>query len=313
MKACLSRIALLLLMLAPPAVADDSFYDIPPPGQRIDIGGYKLHIDCTGAGSPTVVIDAGLGDWSSQWLGVRKLLQDDTRVCAYDRAGYGWSDPGPRPRSSARMVSELHTLLEKAGVPPPYILVGHSFGGFNARLFGSTYADEVAGVVLVDASHPGSMPHRRDENVSDTSPSLSNYMMLMEPLPPDIAKLPPEAVPAVSDKLLHTKSLATSRAEYRAMAYSVSQVQQAPGLGDIPLIVISRGIREWGEGPDGAEREQYWQAQQDELVRLSRVGTRKVALHSGHQIHLDEPELVASSIRELVLRERDRFAQHVQP
>ena len=283
------------------AHADDSYYDIAPPGQRLDIGGYKLHLYCQGTGSPTVVLDAGLGDWSSHWTKVQELVSADTRVCSYDRAGYGWSDPGPRPRSSARVAIELHALLQKAELPPPYILVGHSFGGFNMRLFSASYADEVAGLILLDASHPGSMPYRRDENSSAPAPTLSNYLMLMEPLAANLDHIPPQAIAAVSNNWLHTKSLSTSRAEYRAMALSVTQVQEAPGLGDIPLVVISRGRHEWVE--DDA-RERSWQAQQDELVRMSRQGTRKIAQASGHHIHLEQPQLVADTIRELILAQR---------
>ncbi|HQR61365.1 MAG TPA: alpha/beta hydrolase [Methylophilaceae bacterium] len=285
--------------------ADDSFYDLPPPGQRVDIGGYKLHIHCQGTGSPTVILDAGLGDWSSHWASVQALLKGDTQVCSYDRAGYGWSDPGPRPRASAQLATELHALLKKAEIPPPYVLVGHSFGGFNMRLFSTTFDDEVVGLVLVDASHAGSLPYRRDENGSGSNPAASNYRVLMVAAQADILKLPPEAIPAVHNDFLHTKSIATARSEYRALADSVSQVQQAPGLGDIPLIVISRGIHEWGESAEGAAREASWQAQQDELVRLSRRGTHKIASRSGHHIHLDEPGLVADAIRELVVKARE--------
>jgi pimeloyl-ACP methyl ester carboxylesterase len=306
------RIFLFVLLLdcitARHSHADDSYYDLPPPGQRVDIGGYKLHIHCQGEGSPTVILDAGLGDWSSHWISVQALLKADTRVCSYDRAGYGWSDPGPRPRASAQIVSELHALLQKADIPPPYVLAGHSFGGLNMRLFSTTFDEEVVGLVLVDASHAGSLPYRRDENGSGSSQATSNYRVLMEASPADTLKLPPEAIPAVHNDFLHTKSIATSRSEYRALGDSVSQLQEAPGLGDIPLIVISRGIHEWAENEAGTAREASWQAQQDELVRLSRRGRHKIATGSGHHIHLDEPELVAGAIRELVVKAREEHA-----
>ncbi len=125
----------------------------PAPGKLIDVGGYRLHINCTGAGRTTVILDAGLGGSSLDWSRVQPGVATFTRVCSYDRAGYGWSDSGPKPRTSGRIVAELHALLVKAGIPGPYILVGQSFGGLNVRLYAYTYPHEVVGMVLVDASH----------------------------------------------------------------------------------------------------------------------------------------------------------------
>ena len=123
----------------------------PPPGQMVDVGGYRLHINCTGAGSPTVVIDAGLGDWSSMWGFVQPGVAKTTRVCTYDRAGAGWSDQGPLPRDARQFAKELHTLLQNANIPGPYVMVGHSMGGLPVRVFTHEYAAEVAGVVLIDS------------------------------------------------------------------------------------------------------------------------------------------------------------------
>src|SRR3712207_1859863 len=101
----------------------------PPPGKMVDVGDYSLHINCVGQGSPTVVLDAGSGEWSAQWVRVQRQVSGTTRVCAYDRAGMGWSVMGPEPRDAKQITSELHTLLGKAGIEEPYVLVGHSFGG----------------------------------------------------------------------------------------------------------------------------------------------------------------------------------------
>jgi pimeloyl-ACP methyl ester carboxylesterase len=125
----------------------------PPPGKLVDVGGYRLHIHSTGDGGPgpTVVLDAGWLDCSLNWCLVQPEVAKFARVCAYDRAGMGWSDVGPLPRDSRQIVRELHMLLKNAGVPGPYVLVGHSFGGGNVRLFAHEYPQEVAGLVLVDS------------------------------------------------------------------------------------------------------------------------------------------------------------------
>ena len=125
----------------------------PAPGQLVDIGGHRLHLWCTGEGSPVVVLEAGAGGSSLQWNRVQPEVARTTRVCAYDRGGLGWSDLGPTPRSAARIIDELHILLATAGVSGPYILTGHSAGGLYMRLYASTYPTDVAGMVLVEAAH----------------------------------------------------------------------------------------------------------------------------------------------------------------
>src|SRR5579863_1004452 len=131
---------------------DRRFHSMP--GQLIDIGGYKLHINCRGQGSPVVVLDSGLGDSFIVWRKVQPEIARFTRVCSYDRAGLGYSDSSPHPRTSQVIAHELHALLHSAGMAGPFLLVGHSAGGFNVRVFTSLYRNQVAGMVLVDASHP---------------------------------------------------------------------------------------------------------------------------------------------------------------
>ncbi|PZV01113.1 MAG: alpha/beta hydrolase, partial [Leptolyngbya sp.] len=126
----------------------------PPPGQMVDVGGYHLHINCTGVGSPTVVIDAGWGDWSAKWSWVQPEVAKTTQVCTYDRAGMGYSEAGSLPRNAKQFAKELHTLLHQANIPVPYVLVGHSLGGLSVRVFAHDYAAEVAGVVLIESMSP---------------------------------------------------------------------------------------------------------------------------------------------------------------
>ena len=127
----------------------------PPPGRMVGVGGYRLHINCMGTGSPTVVIDAGWGDSSGAWSSwVQPSAASTTRVCTYDRAGMGYSEPGPLPRTAERFATELHALLSNAGEPGPYVLVGHSMGGFTVRVFAHDYPGDVAGVVLIESMSP---------------------------------------------------------------------------------------------------------------------------------------------------------------
>lgn len=129
----------------------------PPPGRLVDVGGYRLHIHCLGRegvnDSPTVVMDAGIGECSLGWSLVQPEIAKFAHVCTYDRAGLGWSDSAPTARTSQQIVSDLHALLGNAGIEPPYVMVGHSFGGLNLRLYASRFPEEVAGMVLVDSAH----------------------------------------------------------------------------------------------------------------------------------------------------------------
>src|SRR5262245_10874572 len=130
--------------------------------RKVDVGGYRLNLRCSGRGAPVVVLDAGAGEKLQTWDWVAPEVKKFTRVCAYDRAGLGKSDAGPEPRTSERIVAELDALLRRAEVPGPYVLVGHSFGGLNVRLFASLHPEETAGLVLVDAT-PEDFPARENE------------------------------------------------------------------------------------------------------------------------------------------------------
>ena len=164
-KALLGSIVALLVLAVAGAIYQAIATELaerayPPPGEMVNVGGYSLHINCVGQGSPTVVLDAGLGEFSAQWVRVQRLVSYTTRVCAYDRAGMGWSEMGPEPRDARQISSELHTLLDKAGIEGPYVLVGHSFGGLYMQTYATRYPDEVAGVSLVESSHPEQFSYR---------------------------------------------------------------------------------------------------------------------------------------------------------
>src|ERR687897_2419342 len=150
----------------------------PPPGEMVDVGGYSLHIDCVGQGGPTVVLDAGSGGFSAQWVRVQRQVSGTTRVCAYDRAGMGWSEMGPDPRDAKQISSELHTLLSKAGIDGPHVLVGHSFGGLYMQTYAARYPDEVAGVALVDSSADPDQFSQRPEGRDSYEPQKQSFAVV---------------------------------------------------------------------------------------------------------------------------------------
>src|SRR2546430_2450553 len=146
-------LALFSLQASIPLKSSNLEFPGRPPGRLVDVGGHRLHINCTGRGVPTVVMEAGAGDFSFDWSLVQSKVTRFTRVCSYDRAGYAWSDPGPTPRTMQQIVAELHTGLRKVGVKAPYLFVGQSLGGLIARVYANQYPTEVAGMVLIDSSH----------------------------------------------------------------------------------------------------------------------------------------------------------------
>ncbi|HEX5913590.1 MAG TPA: alpha/beta hydrolase, partial [Rubrobacter sp.] len=216
----------------------------PPPGEMVDVGGYSLHINCVGQGSPTVVLDAGSGGFSAQWVRVQREVSDTTRVCAYDRAGMGWSEMGPEPRDAKQISSELHTLLKGANIEEPYVLVGHSFGGLYVRTYATRYPDEVAGVVLVDSSSPKQVSHQpvtRDSNepqkqIFAVVPRLARLgvVRLLSELDPASPELPPQQRAQIDALTPSTRQWSTSALEFLAPTQTLRP--GSPGsLGNKPL------------------------------------------------------------------------------
>jgi pimeloyl-ACP methyl ester carboxylesterase len=138
--------------LAPAMAEDQRLLPYVEPGQLVDIGGRRINLYCTGAGGPTVILMAGLSSWSPVWYKTQPVVAEKTRVCAFDRAGYGFSDPAPQPQILADVVDDLHAALKAGSLPGPYVLVGHSLGGMEARLYAQRWPKEVVGMVLVDTS-----------------------------------------------------------------------------------------------------------------------------------------------------------------
>lgn len=253
---------------------------------RVDVGGYDLFLTCVGVGSPTIVLEAGLGADHTTWDGVQPALAQFTRVCSYDRAGLGQSEIAPTPRTSEQVANDLHALLIGAGVSAPYLLVGHSFGGLHVRSYASQYPDEIVGMVLIDAVHEDWWDRARaalPPATTDDSPRLQGFREFLTVDWRDPAK----------------------NAEGIDIPASAAQVRNAGSLGTIPLLVITAGqpgTLAPGLPPDlEAKLNQLMQEElQGELVQLSSQHIHILASESGHLVHQDQPDLVVQAIGMLV-------------
>ncbi len=282
----------------------------PLPGQLVDVGRFKMHILCTGKGSPTVILESGLNDFYVSWAKIQPEVAKATRVCSYDRAGLGWSEASPRPRTSEVMAEELHTLLLNVGIAGPYILVGHSFGGINVRAFARGYHDEVAGIVLVDSAHEEQgtrlpfLKEATDQFVGQfrTLSAMSSFgLMALSPATIPNRGLPDEAYKQYQAVLATTNYFDGAIAESSIFYSSTGNTPES--LDALPLIVLSHGRPDLTLGLTDAEQaqfEQEWAAMQRELAGLSSNSQQIIAEKSGHYIQLDQPELAIESILELV-------------
>ena len=291
----------------------------PAPGQLVDVGGYKLHIHCTGQGSPTVILEAGQSDYSLIWALVQLEVAKTNRVCSYDRAGYGWSEPSPRHRTAIAEVEELHALLVNTSIPGPYVLVGHSLGGMLVRVYAHNYPDEVVGMVLVDSFHE-ERPIRNPEVTRLNQDAVKQLRIFAILNSVGIMALAPQSIPnrglpedtytqyqAITATTGYfetwiTESLAVPESANQALAL------QMTSFGNLPLIVLSAG--QWNTIPSlsDTENQKLWtafQIQQSELVALSSVSKQIIAEQSGHHIQLDQPELVINAIHSLVDQVRE--------
>lgn len=293
----------------------------PPPGQMVDVGGYRLHLHSMGTGGPTVVLDAGLGNIGVDWGLVQPEIAKFTRVVTYDRAGTGWSEKGPKPRTSAQIVQELHTLLHAAKIPGPYIIVGHSFGGGNAQLFAATYPTEVVGVVLVDACHEaqerrlppnpmeGGFMHKpvmiRLASMLGVNRLLMN-MYSKGTTPP----IPQPMWDAHVALCLTTKHWCSMYDEAGVLTLSLKQLEEAnrSALAEKSCIVITAGLLPdlSALGIDESlkkymeESTVVWNELQKELVAKFSHGRQIIAEKSDHMIPWHQPEVIVQAVQEII-------------
>ena len=297
-----------------------------PPGDLIDVGGFRLHLTCQGRG-PSVIFDAALGGSSISWSLVQPEVARFARACAYDRAGFGWSDAGPFPRTAGRAADELRVLLDRAAVPPPFVLVGHSFGGLVARIFATRFRADTAALVLVDPAHPedwatpapkekikiergvalcrygGTAARLGIARIVTALASIGAYGVARaivrvvsrgglsredEGILAPVWKLPREARAPLRRFWTEPRFFDALGNQIANMCTSAAEVLEASasGYGDLPLVTIS-----------STDPGEYRLRQQDALARLSTRGRHVIALNSGHWVPLDEPGVVVDAVR----------------
>jgi pimeloyl-ACP methyl ester carboxylesterase len=296
----------------------------PPPGIRVDLGDRAMHITCLGTGSPTVILEAGLGASSMSWGPIFEDITFFTRVCAYDRAGLGWSDPLPTPIYRYQVAESLHTLLDKASIPGPYLLVGHSLGGVYVRAFAERYPSQVAGMVLIDSSHENQLSRlsskaKRRLKVMDSALAACRLassfglvrLFRLYAFSLNSAPLAPEDRQAFIVTLNQTHTCRAVQNELTAGILDLNSPAPPPNLGDLPLVVLTAagspprrifpGFQEDTLRPGKGN----WLALQDELAALSTNSTHLVVEDSSHLLHYDRPDLVVDAVRGMVESIRD--------
>ena len=263
-----------------------------PADTMINIGTHSLQMHREGTGTPAIVIDAGITDGIDKLRPLAARLAQTTTVVTYNRAGYGQSEPGPFPRDCAREADELMALLEKASVPGPYVLVGHSLGAFNVLIFANMYPEDVAGLVLLDPP-PLSFTLRRE--YKDLGAMADGMTAQWEAIADSAAK---SADPQDKARAAFFRAIAS---EHREMfGPSAKLVEGIATLGDIPLVVIAAGKANPNFGPIAEEYQKYWIEQSRALAGKSTKAKFMIAKESSHYLYLDAPELVAESILSVV-------------
>ncbi|MDH3306411.1 MAG: alpha/beta hydrolase [Acidimicrobiia bacterium] len=294
----------------------------PAPGVLVDVGGHRLHLWCTGSGSPTVILESGLGGFSLDWSHLQPDIATTTRVCSYDRAGYGWSDGRPTQSSSAEVATDLRAVLAGAGEDGPFLVVGHSIGGLHARSFARRYPAEVVALVLIDSSHENqALRLTMLDPLDDATRAVLRTCERISPFGvPRLLGAQDEAIPdsleisedtreAWESRLNQTRFCTTVLGELDAIQADISQPDPPADLGDLPLTVLSSGLGATSDDAadiDGLTQDDLTEATRimadlhRELAALSTNSTHHVDPHAGHYIHWDNPAVVLSAIDDAI-------------
>jgi len=275
----------------------------PMPGRLIDVGGHSLHLSCTGAGTPTVVLEPGAGGMSSILGWIAPAVARDTRVCVYDRAGRGWSEPADTAQDGAQIATDLHTLLQRGHIPGPYVLAGHSFGGLYVLTFAARYPDEVAGMVLVDSTAPASAAKpgtpspgaggSSDDAMSRVSALVSTSARLgLARLyaQSDFGSLPPRSRDEVRASVATASTLRSTIDEYVQATASMEQAAALRDFADKPLIVLTAG-----SGHDAA-----WSAAQNRMATLSTNSVHRIVDGAIHEDLIANEEDAAATTQAIL-------------
>lgn len=282
----------------------------PPPGEMVVVDGRQMHLLCQGQGSPAVILESGMPGTALGWASVIEDIASFARVCAYDRAGWGWSEAGPEPRTISTITRELRDLLRTAQVGPPYVLVGHSFGGLIVQVYASRFPDEVGGMVLIDSSHPNLA--RRSGSL-DRMGRVAFRLKLLAPLgiarflidvPGGNPESRPSSVRAVEKEVLATtRSFQAMASELEGLRESLNQAaEDRPRLGRKPLVVLT----------EGRHKMEFWHAMQEQFTELSDSSEWQVVNGAGHFIHQDKPEIVVNAVRRVVESARGQAGDVVE-
>lgn len=280
------------------AAADARAY--PMPGQLIDVGGYGLHLNCTGSGSPTVVLQPGAGEMSSNHGWIAPAVASDTRICVYDRAGRGWSEPADTAQDATQIAIDLHTLLHSANVPGPYVLAGHSFGGLYVLTYAARYPDEVAGMVLMDSTAPATEPAPASPSVpgaydlrgraSVLLSTVARFGLMRLYAPLEFGTLPPRSRDEVHASMSTPGNLSSTIDEYIQANKSMEEAASLHNFADKPLVVLTAGI-----GSDSKHL-----ANQDELAKLSTNSAHRTISEVSHQSLIATQDGAANTTRAIL-------------
>jgi pimeloyl-ACP methyl ester carboxylesterase len=276
------------------------------PGQLYAVNGHAMHMTCVGSGSPTIVLDAGLGNDSLIWGGVQPALAKTTRVCSYDRAGFGWSDALPAPRDADHIAMELHGLLAAAKIDAPIVLMGHSISGIYIRDYASRYPDQVAGLVFVDGSTPLQNRNAAFKDEGKGPPRWLGMLLSKGVFAAGIPRLYGEcsrsfhgfdarAAKLQAEELCHPQ-LSAIAGEMDSFDRSGEETVHTGPYGALPILILSQDTSKARERGEPAAMGDAWNQMQDDLKKLSTRSRRIIAKGSPHYIQLERPELIEKEV-----------------